>query len=90
MNTISFEKFKAYLESQGYVEETKCNEFGHPLYMKEIFFSKEGEKDKYSVKVFMFSDKVASISYGHGSVYNGNIKNVKIDFRKKFWKKLSI
>lgn len=90
MKFISFKKFKAYLESQGYVQEQGKNIYGAPIFLEETFYSKEGEVDKYSVKTYMFSDKVASIWFGHGSFYSGNITRVKVDYRKKFWKELLI
>lgn len=87
MKFISFEKYKAYLESQGYVQEKGENVY-YNLSFRTVFFSKPGEKNKYTVNVFLNSDHVMAINYGYGSPYIG-WKSVKIDVRKKFWRDLT-
>lgn len=88
MKFVSFNKYKAYLESVGYVQEKGTNEY-YDSNLTTYFFSKPGEKEKYLVNVFMNTDKVISISRGYGSIYLG-WNNVKIDMRSKFWKNLCI
>ena len=87
MKFISFEKFTEYLESLGYTKEPGVNEYPN-LSFKSIFFSKQSDKNKYWVNVFINTDKVISIAYGYGSPYLG-YKTVKIDMRTKFWKNLT-
>ena len=88
MKFVSFNKYKAYLESVGYVQEKGINEY-YDANLTTYFFSKPDEKEKYMVNVFMNTDKVISISRGYGSIYLG-WNNVKIDMRSKFWKNLCI
>ena len=84
---VSFEKYKAYLESLGYSQEKGTNEFPN-LSFKSYFFSKAGEVNKFIVNTFINTDKVISIAYGYGSPYLG-YKTVNIDMRTKFWKNLT-
>ena len=91
MKFISFKKYKEHLESFGYVQEKGTNEY-YNLGFITYFFSKPNEKLKYTVNVYMdkdfkSTDKVMSIAYGYGSPYLA-WNSVKIDKRKKFWKKL--
>lgn len=88
MKFVSFNKYKAYLESSGYVQEKGTNEY-YDANMTTYLFSKPGEKLKYLVNVFRNTDKVISIANGYGSPYLG-WDNVIIDMRKKFWKNLCI
>jgi len=92
MNFVSFTKYKSYLESLGYSLERGKDDYSDSLHFITYFFSKEGEKDKYFVNVFTdcngIGDHIMSINYGHGSIFVGGIKTIKIDMRKKFWKNL--
>ena len=83
---ISFKKYKTYLESLGYIQEKGINEYCN-LGFKSYFFSKPNETYKYLINKFINSDYVISIAYGFGSPLLG-YKLVKIDKRKKFWKKM--
>lgn len=97
---ISFTKYKAYLQSQGYTLQNKTIDYGAPIYMRDYVFSKEGDENIYKVTVFAkpyevdgnleVGDHVASINYGRGSFYCGVWKRIEADFRKKFWKELTI
>lgn len=92
MKFVSFTKYKSYLESLGYHLENGKDDYSNSLRFITYFFSKEGEKDKYFVNVFTdrngVGDKIMCINYGHGSIYVGGIKSIKIDMRRKFWKNL--
>lgn len=92
MNFISFTKYKSYLESIGYSLERGKNDYSDSLHFITYLFFKEGDKDKYFVNVFTdkngVGDKIMCINFGHGSIYVGGIKKVKIDMRHKFWKSL--
>lgn len=88
MKFISFNKYKAYLESLGYKQERGTNEYPN-LSFKSYFFSRPNETYKYVVNKFIKTDDVISIAYGFGSPYLG-YKSVKIDMRKKFWKNLTV
>lgn len=88
MKFISFKKYKAYLESIGYKQEKGENIY-YGLGFRSIFFSKDGNEDKYMTNVFLDSDSIMSINYGHGSIYVG-WNAVNVDMRKKFWKDLTI
>lgn len=93
MKLISYNKYKNYLESLGYVLEKGTNEY-YDLKFITYFFSKPNEKLKYTVNVYMdkdfkSTDKVMSIACGYGSPYIG-WGSVKVDMRKKFWKDLAI
>lgn len=93
MKFISFNKFKSYLESYGYVLENGMNIYAD-LKFFTYFFSKPGKNDKYAINVFMKNDgtpgdHIISINEGHGSPYIG-WRSVKVDMRKKFWKNLAI
>lgn len=89
MNFLSFTKFKAYLESSGYILEKGMNIY-KDLRFYTYFFSKPGKVDKYAINVYMLEDDspgdhIMNINKGHGSLYIGwNL--VKVDMRKKFWK----
>ncbi len=91
MKFISFNKFKSYLESYGYVLEKGMNIYAD-LKFFTYFFSKPDKEDKYAINVFMSkdgtpSDHIISINEGHGSPYIG-WRSVKVDMRRKFWKDL--
>ena len=86
MKYISFNKYKAYLESLGYSQEKGTNEYTNLSFI-QYFFSKSNEKNKYIVNTFTNSDHVISIAYGYGSPYLG-YSNINIDKRKSFWKNL--
>lgn len=93
MKFVSFTKLKAYLEeSLGYRLERGKDDYSSSLRFITYFFSKEGVKNKIFVNVFTDyegnGDSVMCINYGHGSIYYGGIKKVKIDMRKKFWRNL--
>ena len=93
MKFISYSKYKNYLESFGYSLEKGTNIY-YDLKFITYFFSKPGEKLKYTVNVYLDkhnepSDKVMSINHGYGSPYLG-WNSVKIDMRKKFWKDLCV
>lgn len=89
MKFVSFEKYKAYLESHGYTLEKGKNDYSQTLGFITYIFSKHTDEDKYFVNVFTDrngnGDSVMSINYGHGSIYTGHIKKVKIDFRTNYW-----
>ena len=91
MKFISFNKFKSYLESYGYVLENGMNIYAD-LKFFTYFFSKPGKNDKYAINVFMSKDgtpgdHIMSINEGHGSPFLG-WRSVKVDMRRKFWKDL--
>lgn len=92
MKLISFKKYKAYLESFGYVLEKGTNEY-YSLGFITYFFSLPEENHKYMVNVYMDkkdfkpTDKVMSIARGYGNPYLG-WNSVNIDMRKNFWKNL--
>ena len=91
MKFISFNKFKSYLESYGYVLENGMNIYAD-LKFFTYFFSKPGKNDKYAINVFMEKDgtpgdHIISINEGYGSPYIG-WRSVKVDMRRKFWKDL--
>lgn len=91
MKLVSYKKYKAYLESFGYVLEKGTNTY-YDLGFITYFFSKPGEKLKYTINVYLDkdkepTDKVIAINHGYGSPYLG-WHSVKIDMRKKFWKDL--
>ena len=93
MKFISFNKLKLYLESHGYVLENGTNIYYDSKFIT-YFLSKPNEKFKYIINVYLNNDneptdKIMTINYGYGSPYLG-WNSVKIDMRKKFWKKLSI
>ena len=92
MKFISFNKYKKYLESFGYVLENGTNVY-YDLKFITYFFSKPNEKLKYTVNVYLNkdnkpTDNVMAINHGYGSPYLG-WNSVKIDMRKKFWKNLA-
>ena len=92
MKFISFNKYKKYLESFGYVLENGTNVY-YDLKFITYFFSKPNEKLKYTVNVYLNkdnkpTDNVMGINHGYGSPCLG-WNTVKIDMRKKFWKNLS-
>lgn len=84
MKYISFNKYKKYLESLGYIQERGENVYGD-LGFRTVFFSKPEVKPKYTVNVFLNSDHVIGINHGYGSPYIG-WNSVKVDMRTKFWK----
>lgn len=89
---ISFTKYKEYLQSQGYSLEDKTTEYGAPVNLRDYVFSKEDNKNIYKVTVHTepYDDHITSINYGHGSPYSGCWKRINIDYRKNFWKELTI
>lgn len=99
MKFVSFNKYKKYLESLGYVQEKHIDDYAYPLAFRTYYFSKLDDKKKYGINVytrpniggvgFELTDNIMSILYGCGSIYAGGIKKIKIDFRTKFWKNLT-
>ena len=98
MKFVNFYKFKKYLESRGYVQDSNAIDYDSPIWLRNIFFSKEGETDKYRICCFCkinkkpleISGNVSSIHFGHGTWYSGNWETLKIDMRKNFWKQFII
>lgn len=93
MKFVSYTKYKTYLESLGYVLEKGTNVY-YDLKFITYFFSKVGEKNKYTVNVFLDkfnnpTEHIMAINTGYGSPFLG-WKSVKIDMRKKFWQNLAI
>lgn len=93
MKHLSFNKFKCYLEQQGYYIEYK-DDHSDALQFVMYFFSKDGQKNKYFVNVLTdrngVGDEIICISYGYGSFYVGGINKVKVDYRKNFWKQFIV
>lgn len=89
MNFVSYNKYKQYLESFGYVEDGQIDHSDMSFITHS--FKKEDVKLCYMVNEYtnngVATDKVMSINHGYGSIYVG-WNSVKIDFRTKFWKNL--
>lgn len=83
MKFISFNKYKTYLETNGYRLNEKV-EFSDFI---SYYFIKPNDFNIYIINVFINSDYIMSINYGHGSIYNGWYK-LNIDKRTKFWKNM--
>ena len=90
---VSFTKYKAYLENQGYSQKGKPVEYDTTLGIRDYVFSKEGDENIYKITVFVnnlgIEDNIVSIYYGFGTLYFGKWTEIKVDFRKKFWKELT-
>ena len=99
MKSIKLSKYKAYLESLGYVQEKQIDDYAFPLAFRTYYFSKPSVKEKYAINVytrpmpgscgFELTDNIMSIRFGYGSMCIGGIKNIKIDYRTKFWKQFT-
>lgn len=96
MKFIKFSKYKAYLESLGYIQEKHVDDYASPLAFRTYYFSKPEDNKKYGINVytrpmlgscgFELTDNIMTILYGCGSIYAGGIEKIKIDLRTKFWK----
>ena len=89
MKFVKYNKFKNYLESNGYVLDNGMNIYPNCGYCT-ILFSNINKKEKYAINVFLtnngeIGDNVMSIAKGYGSPYFG-WNFIKIDMRRMFWK----
>lgn len=89
MKYISFNKYKEYLLSKGFVLETGTNIY-YNIKMKTYFFKDPNRNHKVLVNIFLDKDNndtdyLVSVNCGYGSSLIG-YESCKIDKRKKFWK----
>lgn len=98
MKYVSYEKYKQYIESEGWVlDPTTYKEMYDPHAIKQVVFRKQGDKRMLLVNVFgkdktrpmQLTDIVSAINYFDPRLGLYGYENVKVNFTQKFWKNLS-
>ena len=104
MRFVKLDKFEKWLNDNGFQQDpSKDILFFEPLWMKRMVYIKAGSKEYYIVdalaelykKPLVLSGNVNQIMHGEDvdtipSMVTIDVRHVKIDFRKKFWKEMSI
>ena len=93
MKHISFNKYKEYLLSKGFILENGTNIY-YNIKMKTYFFKDPNRNHKVLVNIFIDknnndTDYLVSVNCGSGSPLIG-YESCKIDKRKKFWKNFMV
>ena len=93
MKHISFNKYKEYLLSKGFILESGTNIY-YNIKIKTYFFKDPNRNYKVLVNIFIDKDNndtdyLVSINCGYGSPLIG-YESCKIDKRKKFWKNFMV
>lgn len=93
MKYISFNKYKEYLLSKGFILESGTNIY-YNIKMKTYFFKDPNRNHKVLVNIFIDKDNndtdyLVSVNCGYGSLLIG-YESCKIDKRKKFWKNFMV
>lgn len=93
MKHISFNKYKEYLLSKGFILEAGANIY-YNIKIKTYFFKDPNRNHKVLVNIFLDKDNndtdyLVSVNCGYGASLIG-YDSCKIDKRKKFWKNFMI
>ena len=93
MKHISFNKYKEYLLSKGFILESGTNIY-YNIKIKTYFFKDPNRNYKVLVNIFIDKDNndtdyLVSVNCGYGSPFIG-YESCKIDKRKKFWKNFMV
>lgn len=98
MKYVSYEKYKQYIESEGWVlDPTTYKEMYYPHAIKQLVFRKDEDKrmllvnvmGKDNTKPMQLTDIVFAINYSDPRRGLYGYENVKVNFTQKFWKNLS-
>lgn len=98
MKYVSYEKYKQYIESDGWVLDPFIwKEMYDPHAIKQLVFRKEGDKRMMLVNVFgkdntrpmQLIDVVCAINYFNPRQGLYGYEHIQPNFTKKFWKDLS-
>ena len=89
MRFVQLDKLENYLFSKGFHKMSKTFDYPSPIWQRILFY-RNSENREIRVTVFCEPHKVPLV---HGnnvvSIVDDEVR-VQIDFRKKFWKELSI
>lgn len=98
MKYVSYEKYKQYIESEGWVlDPTTYKEMYSPHAIKQLVFRKQGDKrmllvnvmGKDNTKPMQLTDIISAINYSDPRLGLYGYEHVQPNFTKKFWKDLA-
>jgi len=89
MRLVQLDKLEAWLKGKGYTRTGRETNYTGPLWMKTIQF-KNAEGKTCNVNCFCFPHKMPLELTNNVESINYDGERVKIDFRMKFWKDLSL
>jgi len=90
MRFVQLDKLENYLFSQGFHKLNKTIDYPSPVWQQTLFYYRDSDNRENRVTVFCELHKVPLVPGNNVVSIVDDGVGVQIDFRKKFWKELSI
>ncbi len=90
MRFVQLDKLENYLFSQGFRKTNKTIDYPSPVWQQTLFYYRDSDNRETRVTVFCELHKMPLVHNNNVVKIVDNVVEVSIDFRKKFWRELSI